>query len=118
MADKAGNKIRNVGPKSAAWLRQVGIKSPADLQQIGAVEAFLKIKRAGFKPSLNLLYALAGALENCHWSRLPQERKSALLFAVDSSLTTSPLKTSRQAYGQTKQLASPVEESLKTEETP
>ena len=57
--DKTGvQKIRNVGPKSAAWLRQVGVRTQEDLVRLGAVEAFMKVKRAGFRPSLNLLYAL------------------------------------------------------------
>ncbi|MGE8239556.1 MAG: TfoX/Sxy family protein, partial [Stenotrophomonas indicatrix] len=60
-------KLRNIGPKSAAWLRQVGLRSREDLVAIGAVGAFVKVKRAGFKPSLNLLYSLEGALLDCHW---------------------------------------------------
>lgn len=73
------DKLRNVGGKSAAWLRQVGIRSRADLEAHGAVGAFLKVKKAGFKPSLNLLYALAGALEDCHWQQLGSERREQLL---------------------------------------
>jgi DNA transformation protein len=69
------SKIRNVGPKSAAWLRQVGVRETEDLARIGPVEAFLKVKRAGFRPSLNLLYSMAGALADCHWADLPEERK-------------------------------------------
>ena len=73
------NKIRNVGPKSAAWLRQVGVRTHEDLLRVGPVEAFLKIKRAGFRPSLNLLYSMVGALDDCHWTDLSTERKDALL---------------------------------------
>lgn len=43
-------KLRNIGPKSAAWLRQVGLRSREDLVATGAVGAFVKVKRAGFKP--------------------------------------------------------------------
>ncbi len=60
-------KLRNIGPKSAAWLRQVGIHEPEQLIELGAVEAFVRIRRAGFRPSLNLLYALEGALLGVHW---------------------------------------------------
>src|SRR5690242_19181652 len=74
MAGKDDNKIRNVGPKSAAWLRQVGVRTQEALERLGPVEAFMKVKRAGFRPSLYLLYALAGAIENCHWADLPDER--------------------------------------------
>lgn len=73
------DKLRNVGGKSAAWLRQVGIRSREDLEQHGAIGAFIKVKKAGFKPSLNLLYSLAGALDDCHWQQLGAERREALL---------------------------------------
>jgi hypothetical protein len=89
----AGEKIRNVGPKSAAWLRQVGVRTQDDLVRLGPVEAFMKVKRAGFRPSLNLLYALAGAIENCHWADLPDERKTALVLAVESNEAANPIKT-------------------------
>jgi len=87
------NKIRNVGPKSAAWLRQVGVRTQDDLNRLGPVDAFMKVKRAGFRPSLNLLYALAGAIEDCHWADLPDERKKALVAAVESNETANPIKT-------------------------
>src|SRR5215468_10119181 len=93
MAGKDDNKIRNVGPKSAAWLRQVGVRTQDDLVRVGPVEAFMKVKRAGFRPSLNLLYALAGAIENCHWADLPDERKTALVLAVESAEAANPIKT-------------------------
>lgn len=60
-------QLRNIGPKSAAWLRQVGLRTEEDLRAAGSVEAFMRVKRAGFRPSLNLLYALEGALQGCHW---------------------------------------------------
>ena len=40
--------MRNIGPKSAAWLRQVGLREAGDLVAAGPVQAFLKVKRAGF----------------------------------------------------------------------
>ena len=78
-------KLRNIGPKSAAWLRQVGLRTFDDLASIGAVEAFMRVKRAGFKPSLNLLYALEGALLDCHWQQVPDERRSELVLAADAA---------------------------------
>ena len=87
------NKIRNVGPKSAAWLRQVGVRTQEDLKRLGPVEAFMKVKRAGFRPSLNLLYALAGAIENCHWADLPEATKTSLVLAAESAESANPIKT-------------------------
>lgn len=90
-------KMRNIGPKSAAWLRQVGLRSFEDLQRVGSVEAFTKIKRAGFKPSLNLLYALEGALLDCHWQQLPETRRSELLQAWDVAAAALPPPRGRPA---------------------
>ena len=89
----ATSKIRNVGPKSAAWLRQVGVRTTEDLNRVGPVEAFLKVKRAGFRPSLNLLYAMAGAMADCHWAELPEERKQALLSALEAAESANPIRT-------------------------
>lgn len=86
-------KIRNVGPKSAAWLRQVGVRTAEDLVRVGPVEVFLKVKRAGFRPSLNLLYAMAGAIDDCHWTDLSDERKSALMLDLGAAESVNPIKS-------------------------
>ena len=83
-------KLRNIGPKSAAWLRQVGLRSREDLLAIGAAEAFVKVRRAGFKPSLNLLYSLEGALLDCHWQEVPEARRSELAEIVEAGLAALP----------------------------
>jgi len=101
------NKIRNVGPKSAAWLRQVGVRTQEDLTRIGPVEAFMKVKRAGFRPSLNLLYALAGAIEDCHWADLPDERKAALVEAAGSAEAANPIKTRWQKQSERSERGAP-----------
>jgi hypothetical protein len=93
MAGKDDNKIRNVGPKGAAWLRQVGVRTQDDLLRLGPVEAFMKVKRAGFRPSLNLLYSLAAAIENCHWADLPDEQKRALVADAAAAESANPIKT-------------------------
>ena len=71
-------KLLNIGGKSAAWLRQVGLRTWDDVNAIGAVESFLRVKRAGFRPSLNLLYALEGALVGCHWQQVDINRRTEL----------------------------------------
>jgi TfoX-like protein len=87
------SKIRNVGPKSAAWLRQVGVRTTEDLARVGPVEAFLKVKRAGFRPSLNLLYSMAGALADRHWADLPEEKKQELLGALEAAESANPIRS-------------------------
>lgn len=87
----SGAKLRNIGPKSAAWLRQTGIRTQEDLEAVGALAAFVRVKRAGFKPSLNLLYALEGAILGCHWQEIPEDRRSALVLAAGDEVAKLPL---------------------------
>lgn len=89
--------LRNIGPKSAAWLRQVGIRSQADLVAAGPVGAFLKVRRAGFRPSLNLLYALEGALLDCHWQQVPEPRRQQLVAEYEAAAGQSPAAQARPA---------------------
>ena len=96
-------KLRNIGPKSAAWLRQVGLRSEQDLSAIGPVAAFMKVRRAGFKPSLNLLYSLEGALVGCHWQEIPEARRQQLV--AEYEIAASALATTRAG-----QQAGPVHE--------
>lgn len=92
-------KLRNIGPKSAAWLRQVGLRTAEDLTAAGAVGAFVKVRRAGFKPSLNLLYSLEGALQDCHWQELPEARRTELVAEYEAIIADKPLKKAPPASG-------------------
>ncbi|HZX81092.1 MAG TPA: TfoX/Sxy family protein [Lysobacter sp.] len=83
-------KLLNIGGKSAAWLRQVGIRTWDDVAAIGAVEAFLRVKRAGFRPSLNLLYALEGALIGCHWQQVAIDRRTELAAQAQAGAALLP----------------------------
>jgi DNA transformation protein and related proteins len=96
-------KLRNIGPKSMAWLRQTGVRSLEDLRAVGALSAFVRVKRAGFKPSLNLLYALEGAILDCHWQEIPDGRRSELIIAADAAVALLP-----QPKGRRMPVAGPV----------
>lgn len=93
------DKLRNIGPKSAAWLRQVGLHTRADLAAAGPVEAYMRVRRAGFRPSLNLLYSLEGALNDCHWQEVPDERRKALVEAAEAAIAELPLPRGQQEAG-------------------
>jgi hypothetical protein len=71
-------QLRNLGPVSAGWLAAVGIHTLADLRAAGAAEAWRRVFEAGRNPSLNLLWALEGALRDEHWGELPPTVKAAL----------------------------------------
>ena len=89
-------KLRNIGPKSMAWLRQTGVRTLDDLKAVGALSAFVRVKRAGFKPSLNLLYALEGAILDCHWQEIPDDRRSELIIAADAAVALLPQPKGRR----------------------
>jgi len=90
-------KLRNIGPKSSAWLRQVGLRTRDDLEGVGTVDAFMRVKRAGFKPSLNLLYALEGALQDCHWQEIPEARRAELVTAAEAAIAQLPAPRNKPA---------------------
>ena len=82
--------LRNIGPKSSAWLRQVGLRSREDLAAVGPVDAYMRVRRAGFRPSMNLLYALEGALLDCHWQDVPDARRQQLVAAAEAAIAELP----------------------------
>ncbi len=75
--------LRNIGPKSAQWLKAVGIQTAEDLSEVGAVEAYHRTKEAfPDKVSLNMLYALQGALLDLPWNELPPDLEMNLRHEV------------------------------------
>lgn len=96
-------KLRNIGPKSMAWLRQTGVRTLDDLKSVGALAAYVRVKRAGFRPSLNLLYALEGAILDCHWQDIPEARRSELVVQADAAVALLP-----QPKGKRTPVAGPV----------
>ena len=96
-------KLRNIGPKGMAWLRQTGVRTLEELKAVGALSAFVRVRRAGFKPSLNLLYALEGAILDCHWQQIPDERRAELIVAAEAAVALLP-----QPKGRRMPVAGPV----------
>jgi DNA transformation protein and related proteins len=79
--------IRNIGPKSRAWLAEIDIHSIADLHTLGAVEAYARLRfHFGKAISRNMLHALAGALSDIDWRQLSPEHKAELNRQADERL--------------------------------
>lgn len=76
--------MANLGPKSAAILAAAGIDSPEQLARLGSVAAFAMAKRSGARVSLNLLWAIEGALTGQSWQSVAREHRASLLLALDS----------------------------------
>lgn len=76
--------LKGIGLKSERWLNDVGIFTKEDLESVGPVRAFIRLQENGdIKPSLNLLYALIGALEDERWIHIAQQDKARLLMELE-----------------------------------
>jgi len=80
--------LRNLGVKSEEVLGALGIYTADALRRQGAVRVYAELKRSGAAPSLNLLWALAGALEpwpeGTHWREIARgDTRLSLLLAVE-----------------------------------
>lgn len=74
-------RLRNLGRVSAGWLVEVGITSYDDLARLGAVETYLRVAERR-RVSLNLLYALEGAVQDVLWTDLSPEERARLREAA------------------------------------
>ena len=77
--------LPNLGPKSQAVLAAAGITTVAQLRRLGSVAAYAKTRRAGANVSLNLLWALEGALTGLPWQVVAREHRTSLLLALEQS---------------------------------
>lgn len=73
----------NLGPKSQQMLALAGVTTLAQLQALGAVAAFSRVKRTGANASLNLLWALEGAILGLPWQEVARSHRTSLLLALE-----------------------------------
>ena len=76
-------KLKNLGQRSQAMLAAAGIENEAQLRAKGSAAAFVAVQRAGCKPSLNLLWAMEGALTNRDWKDVANNDRLSLLAQVE-----------------------------------
>lgn len=65
-------------------LAAAGITSSEQLRRLGAVAAYVRVKRSGANASLNLLWALEGALTGLSWQQVAREHRASLLLALEA----------------------------------
>jgi predicted flap endonuclease-1-like 5' DNA nuclease len=78
-------QLANLGPKSAQALAEAGVCSVEHLRQLGSVGAYVLAKKSGANVSLNLLWALEGALSNQPWQIVAREHRTSLLLALEAA---------------------------------
>lgn len=76
--------MRNIGPKSSTLLKRAGINSRAELANVGVIPAYLMVKLAGGRPSLNLLWAMEGVVQDKDWKSISASRKQQLLEELEN----------------------------------
>lgn len=84
LLDAAPDTLRNLGPRSREMLAAAGIHSIADLTARGAVRAWDDVRRAGQPASLNLLWALVGALDGRDWRDVARNDRLDLLMQIEA----------------------------------
>lgn len=72
------SSLKNLGPKTSQWLRDVGIHTISSLRSIGSVEAFMRLKHGGMRPTLVALWALEMGLQGRHWADITNDEKRRL----------------------------------------
>lgn len=83
-------RLKNLGQRSQEMLATAGIVTSEQLRTIGAAAAFVAVKRAGCAPSLNLLWAIEGALTNRNWKDVARSDRLSLLTQVEILEKQSP----------------------------
>ena len=69
--------LKSLGPQSEAMLARAGITQLAQLRELGAARAYVRTKRVNPRVSLNLLWALEGALTGLPWQVRPLQGADA-----------------------------------------
>ena len=77
--------MTGLGPKSAEMLARAGIGTAEDLRRAGSIQAFVAVKRTGQPVSLNLLWALEGAITGRPWKEIARIERTRLLIALDQA---------------------------------
>ena len=86
LSGSAQPALLGLGPVSLRVLRAAGIATRADLERLGPVKAYIAAKRVEPRVTLNLLWGIAGAVTDTHWTKLPADYRSTLLLDYDAHL--------------------------------
>jgi DNA transformation protein and related proteins len=77
--------MRGLGPASLRMLVAIGVTSPKQLRAADPFELYAAIKKNKNGTSVNLLYALIGAVENRDWREVARTEKTRILLRLDDS---------------------------------
>jgi DNA transformation protein and related proteins len=75
--------MNGLGQMSWNMLSAIGITSPEALQTRDPFEVYATLHRMKVTRSVNMLYALIGAIENKHWQEIARDRRMEILVRLD-----------------------------------
>jgi DNA transformation protein and related proteins len=79
------SKLKNLGPKTEGWLSVIGISSSDQLKATPVDKIYYQLKDKGFPVTMNLVYAIEGALRGEHLMALTEDRKDELKTLILNS---------------------------------
>jgi DNA transformation protein and related proteins len=95
--------LKGLGTASRILLASAGIDSPRKLARLGAIESFRRVKAMHPKRvSLNLLWALEGALTGRDWREVARYERGRLLIELEATIDPSADPTGDQAADQSR----------------
>lgn len=80
----AGAPLGGLGPVSKRMLAAAGIRSIETLRRLGSVEAYRRVRAHDPRASLNLLWALEGALTGRPWEDVARNDRLSLLLQLEN----------------------------------
>ena len=81
-------------------MHRAGIRTEEQLRALGAVRAYVMVKRSVGNASLNLLWALEGALTNRSWREVARTERLSLLLQVEELMSGGIMRSDRAARQQ------------------
>ena len=77
------SKLRNLGPTSEKILNSIDVYTLDDIKELTPVVIFHILKSKGYNVSLNIVYALQGAIMYLHYLEIPEEIKIELKNEIE-----------------------------------
>ncbi|MGD8781594.1 MAG: TfoX/Sxy family DNA transformation protein [Ignavibacteria bacterium] len=76
-------KLRNLGPTSEKLLNSIDVYTLDDIKELTPVVIFHILKSRGYNVTLNMVYALQGAIMDLHYLEVPEDIKKELKEEIE-----------------------------------
>jgi DNA transformation protein and related proteins len=72
-------ELWNLSDLTASWLNNIGIYTYSDLSSRDILDVWHILKVEHHQVSKLMYYALWGAVNNCHWNKIPESEKAKII---------------------------------------